>query len=187
MEKQMIGIGIPTAGSMKVETVVSLINLFKEGLSLQLFFIKSSMIPANRSSIILKALGAQCTHVFFLDSDMELPYGILSKLLEHKKEIVSVYANKKGLPLVSVIKPLRIMFEEPKELFECESVGLACTLVDLKIFEFIPIPWFVLGYKEDNITPEGEDEYFCKKARENGFSIWCDPSMTAGHIGDYTY
>jgi len=186
MEKPMIGIGIPTAGSMKVETVVSLINLFKEGLSLQILFVKSSMIHANRSSIILKALKAQCTHVFFLDSDMELPYGILSKLLEHEKNIVSINANKKGLPLISVVKPLKTD-EDGKELFECESVGLACTLVDLKVFEFIPMPWFVSGYKEDNTTPEGEDEYFCKKARENGFTIWCDPSMTAGHIGDYTY
>ena len=186
MEKPMIGIGIPTAGSMKVETVVSLIDLFKEGLSLQVLFVKSSMIHANRTNVILKALKMKCTHVFFLDSDMKLPYGVLSKLFEHKKEIISINANKKGLPLVSVVKPLK-MDEEGTELFECESVGLACTLIDLKIFEFIPLPWFVFGYKEDNVTPEGEDEYLCKKARQNGFKIWCDPSMTAGHIGDYTY
>lgn len=34
---------------------------------------------------------------------------------------------------------------------------------------------------------ESEDYHFCRIARESGFSLWMDPSVRLGHIGQYTY
>lgn len=185
----MIAIGIPTAGSISVETVMSLLDVLSETLTTRLFFVKGSLIHANRTTIVLQALEAQCTHLFFIDSDMQLETGVLSKLLQHNKDIVSVNCYRKKLPLISVIVPLDKDNgkEMPNELFECESVGLACTLINLKIFESMPVPYFVQGWMEDGVTPLGEDIYFCKKAKQNGFKIWCDPTIKTGHIGDYCY
>jgi hypothetical protein len=98
----------------------------------------------------------------------------------------------KQIPTLSIVKLLgengeRAEGNIPTELFECQSVGFGCTLIDLKIFEFIPMPWFILGYEEDNISPMTEDVYFCTKARDAGFTVWCDPTIKTGHIGDYIY
>ena len=46
-------------------------------------------------------------------------------------------------------------------------------------FQFLPHPW---GDGEF-----GEDLSFCFKARECGYKVWVDTSVTPGHIGNYEY
>jgi hypothetical protein len=33
----------------------------------------------------------------------------------------------------------------------------------------------------------GEDYLFCDRAREHGFEVWIDPSITLGHMGVQEY
>jgi len=37
------------------------------------------------------------------------------------------------------------------------------------------------------VQPVGEDVAFCQQAAEAGLEIWCDPTITLSHIGDYHY
>ena len=190
-ENIKVGIAVATTGLIRMETVISLIQTCTLGIPVEAFFAKG-MLHSNRLKLVLQCLKTKCTHVLFVDSDMQLQPDSLPRLLEHKKDIISVTYNTKTTPSLSVVKLLgengeRVEGNIPIELFECQSVGFGCTLIDLKIFEFIPMPWFVLGYEEDNVSPMTEDVYFCTKARDAGFTVWCDPTIKTGHIGDYIY
>ena len=45
-------------------------------------------------------------------------------------------------------------------------------------------PYFDFNYKGKEV---GEGVYFCLKAKDAGYEIWCDPTMDIGHIGEYIY
>ena len=192
MDEIKVGVGLPTNGYVKTETAGSLAELCTKGIPLQVFLSKGSMLHSMRTNLVLMALKNKCSHILFVDSDMKLHPDSLPILLGHKKDIVSFNYSAKALPREPVVKLLgangeRVVGEIPKELFECSAVGFGCTLIDLRIFEFIPLPWFVFGYLDDGVSAVGEDVYFCEKARANGFEVWCDPTVRTIHVGDYEY
>ena len=194
MENNVIlGVGIPTlSGSLRMETVVSIVDIIaNSGFPVAIFFCKGSILPDNRKKLVVDALRARCTHLLFLDADIELEKGAVQKLLAHDKFIVGGNIHKKSLPLQDTTKLLgkngeAVVGELPDELFQCHSVATACMLIKMKVFREIDKPWFLFEYDKDgNLT--GEDVWFCKQARKKGFEIWCDPTIEIGHIGDYTY
>jgi 2-polyprenyl-3-methyl-5-hydroxy-6-metoxy-1,4-benzoquinol methylase len=54
--------------------------------------------------------------------------------------------------------------------------GGGCMLIDMNVFSRIPSPWFEPEFKY------GTDVQICTKAREQGYSVWCDTSITLGHV-----
>lgn len=187
-----VGVAMPTSGSIKTDTVISLFNLTNSGVSVQMLFTKGgSIIPDSRKKLVLQGFENKCTHIFFVDSDMILEYQTLERLLLHKKDIIGTNAHIKALPVQSVVKLLgengkRVAGEVSKELFKCYAIGFGCALINIDVFNHIEKPWFLFDYdEEENII--GEDVYFCEKARAAGFDVWCDATILAGHIGDYVY
>jgi hypothetical protein len=187
-----IGIGLPSTGVMRVETAASLISIIATSkIYTQVMFTKGSVIPQSRNKLVKDSIREGFTHIFFIDTDMILPPDTLTRLLSHKKPIVAASFNFKKLPLSSVVKLMGkngeiVGGELPSELFECYAIGTGCSLIDVSVFKEIDHPWFLFDYDKDGelIT---EDVFFCDKARAKGFSIWCDPSIKTGHIGDYVY
>ncbi len=47
-------------------------------------------------------------------------------------------------------------------------------------------PWFNFGRKEQAIVI-GEDVWFCRSARDAGYDVWCDPTVSVFHLGDFAY
>jgi GT2 family glycosyltransferase len=188
----ILGIGVPTAGKITMETTASIINIITtSNFPVGTFFVKGSIILDNRRKIVLNALKARCTHLLFLDSDIELENGTLQKLFAHKKSVVGANIHMKSLPLRDTTRLLGkdgeiVIGKLPDKLFECYSVATACMLIKMEVFREIDRPWFLFEYdKDENLT--GEDVWFCKQARKKGIEIWCDPTIKVGHIGDYTY
>lgn len=69
--------------------------------------------------------------------------------------------------------------------FMVDAFGSGFMLTRTSVYERIEWPWFWL----DMITPTGkdrpqimnEDIAFCRKAREAGYQLWCDPTVEAIH------
>jgi hypothetical protein len=61
--------------------------------------------------------------------------------------------------------------------------------IDIERVQRIPRPLFDAPAIIPNpeVTPMGEDLYFCRKARAWGLEVWCDPTIEIKHIGDYEY
>ena len=180
-----ICIGIPTAESIKTQTVLDLFELTKRNNIDKVIVKQSALVHTNRETIVLDALKTDCTHLLFLDSDMSFGSLILEKLIAHDKDIVGLiyyFKTTEGRPVVYMDerKPLD-KNNIPRKLFKCHAIGTGCLLIKLSVFEKIERPWF---FFEESC---GEDIYFCEKAHKSGFDIWCDGMLEIKHIGEYKF
>lgn len=195
-----MAIAIITNRGVKAETVRSVMNLMattKHQL-LPIVATQGYTIAENRAFAVIQAIKAGCSHILFLDDDMIFPEDTLEKLLAHKQEVVGVYSFSRALPLTPTVAFMDengnhlphdqiAIFKRPAELFECFSIGMGVALIDLKVFDVIDKPWFEFRNHPSGKNLVGEDAWFCEKAKEKGYKIWCDPTIDIKHIGDYQY
>ena len=191
---------MPTNRGIKPKTVLSLLRII-DTTKYDFHFIVASegyTIAENRIYIATQALKAKCDYLLFIDDDMVFPENTLTQLLSHKKDVVGVVAHSRALPLMPVVEFFdeqevsltdRLMgnWNIPKVLFKVKMVGGGVVLIDLKVFEKIEKPWFFMTQHEFGMTKMGEDAWFCKQVREKDMEIWCDPTLSIGHIGDYVF
>lgn len=192
----MILVGMCCGGTVEAQTMLSLLNLLdgQTPFSIQIGGYK----PHSMNNLVKEAQSLKATHLLSIDPDMIFPADGLAKLVAAKKDIVGVNYRARGnhvtqdAPASTIKFPgkeengYRTVNEEdfPTELFECAAVGLGLTLIDMKVFDKLPFPWFHTTETSEHST---EDIVFCKEAREAGFEVWCDPKIEMGHIGKYVY
>lgn len=193
-------ITICTNRDIKPQTVQSLADMiaYTDTEVMTLIAREGYTIAENRNYSIFKALENNCTHILFIDDDMEFPSCTLDCLLFHKKEVVGVDSKSRKLPLSTTVglmkdgklwNPSEVpgFYKMPQDLFECWSIGFGVALIDLKVFDAIKKPWFSFEVHPSGMIMKGEDAWFCDQAREEGYKIWCDPTIEIGHIGEYNY
>ena len=56
-------------------------------------------------------------------------------------------------------------------------------LIKRRVLEAIDDPWFEPSQDAVGLN---EDLNLCRKIREAGFTLWCDPTALLGHISHYT-
>lgn len=199
-----IGIGIPNRGTINTVTMENLIAImfdcFLKGHSVQLITLESTYVDWGRVNCVRKAQQAGCDRLLFVDTDMEFESHALSQLLSHDKPIIGVnYFTRDQTKSVSTIKlkgnqgptgetRRGSVNDLPSEVFEVFAVGTGFMLIDMKVFEKTPQPWFRNTYDgETGDFRYGDDVWFCKQAIAAGFSVWCDPTLIIGHRGSFLY
>jgi len=197
-------IGMPTGGTIRAETVASLIGAMNElqkhdiyaNLSMQL----GGYVAPNRNRLVQNAIDAGATHLMFIDADMIFPADGIWKLIQHKKDIVGANYNVRmsptsedfSGPTISLWDPKKKMNFTPrskdlsKELFQVYTLATGFMLIDLNIFKKLKKPYFIEWSTENN-EHMTEDVYFCKEANKVGIELFCDPTIEMGHIGSYAY
>jgi len=194
--KPKIAIATPTNRGFKPQTVLSLLNMVASHTDVAFHFVCATegfTIAENRHYCVAKAQKEECSHILFIDDDMTFPKDTLTRLREHEKAVVGVLSYSRKLPLTPTVAALgkegepRLLEGTPEELFTCYSVGFGVILIDMKVFEKLPRPFFKFEVTNIGKVYIGEDEYFCNQARLNGINIYCDPTLSIGHVGDYTY
>ena len=66
-------------------------------------------------------------------------------------------------------------------LTQVDSVGSAAMVIQRRVIERMPFPWFRFLYRESGEILLTEDHYFCWKAGECEFQVWAHPNMTCSH------
>jgi hypothetical protein len=201
MKKNKIIIGIPSIGNVRVETVVSLCKMLSStpGLIYEIVDPITSYIPHNRELIAKEAVRLDADYVLYIDTDMTFPADALTKLLSRNKEIIGVMYNYKGTPprptakLDPKYKDECKVIEKNGEVFgsitdetkpfRCRAVGTGFFIIKVSVLKKLERPYFTFIPETENNEVVGEDVYFCDKAREAGYEIWCDPTIKIGHIG----
>lgn len=179
-----ICLGIPSYKTIHPRTLNSLLRLVEASEHDFIFSVRNHhSIAHNRNKIVEEAEGSD--YILFVDADMTFGEGTLKRLLAQNKDIIGVDYSYKELPRQTTVK--HDFKETPKELFSCRAVGGGILLVKTSVFKKIAKPYFVMDHNEEGYIAKGEDVYFCEKAREAGFEIYCDPTLIIGHVGDYTY
>lgn len=186
-----LAIGIATTGGIKTRTFVALIKLFKKDPQ-HTFIIawEGCNVHQTRTNIVKEAQKYNCTHLLFIDYDMLFEDDLAEKLMKHDKDIIGVNSMVRDLPLTTTVKlhneKGEQIYEPSTELFECQAVGTGVMMIKMSVFDKLPQPWFFYEQNGGEMKT-GSDMWFCNKAKEAGFKIWCDPRIKVGHIGDYVY
>lgn len=187
-------LSIISGGSIKTDTVSCLLDSVAHLPPRITLFLPVGGYPAqNRTMAVEGAIKAGSTHIMFIDGDQIFPPDGIARLLGQDKEIIGGNYNMRRIPLISVTKLLgkdgkfinSSSKKFPNKTFKVGAVGTGFCMIDLKVFEKIPKPWFVADFIDGEFMTE--DVYFCNKARSFGIDVWCDPTLDIKHIGDYKY
>ena len=172
---------------IRSQTTGMLIALFKARPDMRLIIKQSPYVHDNREQVAVDFLQTDCTHLFFVDSDMLFKPDVLDTLLSHDKDIVGARyykrMGKEGVPIVKSRYDLPGM-SLPNHIYKNYALGGGCMLIKRAVFEKMPRPWFSLGTVDNWL---GEDVFFCRKAKENGIEVWEDPTLEVLHIGEKLY
>ena len=138
-------------------------------------------------------LESDATHLFLTEQDMLLPKHAIPALLELRKPVASgLYFLRKGrgqpcLYAKTVTLPSNPYPHAPVTLFPLDRPfgqlglcpGLGCVLIERRVFEAVPEPWFDLAEGK-----YGSDMYFYTKVKDAGFEVWMHPGVCCDQI-DY--
>lgn len=160
-------------------------------------FLINSLIYDSRNKLAAYAVEEEFDYILWLDSDMVFPPNTLERMMktldEHPEiDILNALYFRRGAPFTPVaFDVLDIndkgecnfvdMTEVPEGLKEIAGCGFGCVLmrtdclIDLAA-KYGHNTWFTpLG----NV---GEDCSFCIRARNEGYKIFCDPTIPIGHM-----
>ena len=172
----------------RMKTVGTLIALFKARPDMMFISKSGPYVFSNRNQVVEDFLLTDCTHLFFVDSDMLFQPEVLDRLIADDKDIVGAQYNrrieKENDPVVATRYQMNPGDQLPQRVFKNYAVATGCLLIKREVFNKIPKPWFFHGTEE---RPEGDDIHFCNKATANGYELFIDGSLKVGHVGSKTY
>jgi len=181
---------VPSMDMVAAGFAQSLAMLQKGGNETAIMFQVGSLIYEARNKLAKQAIKMGAEWTMWFDSDMIFPPETMIKLLEHNAPIVSGAYFRRSPPYHLVA------FDEcdtknrkwtdlklPTETVSCGGVGFGCVLVKTDVLFDVAAKfqtWF------EPMNGFGEDLSFCWRARECGYDILLDPSVSCGHIGHIT-
>lgn len=195
MEKRKILIAVPCMDMVSARFAQSLATLKKVDNCVVSFLINSLIYDA-RNKLAGYAVDGEFDFVLWLDSDMVFPPNTLERMVktldEHPEiDILNALYFRRGTPFSPVAYDrLEIndrgecdyedMKDVPTELSEIAGCGFGCVLMRtdclLDLAAKFGAVWFT------PIGNVGEDCSFCIRARNEGYKIYCDPTIKIGHM-----
>ena len=192
-------IAVPCMDQVSALFAHSLATLNKVG-EVQLAMTVGSLIYTARNDFAKSVISKNADALLFFDSDMTFPEDTLERMVKHVedgKDIISGLYFKRRPPFSPVLyKELgyrpetdETYFEEllelptSKEPFEVAGAGMGCCMITKNVLLDLALnyqTWF------NPIHNMGEDLAFCIRARDLGYKIWCDPTISCGHVGQLT-
>lgn len=160
-----------------------------------------SLITRARNEMAATFLTTDYSHLCFIDADIEFGPADIAKLWNLQADIaVGLYQMKKiDAPLSAWRngKMIRIA-SGMTEPFAVDYAGTGFFMINRKVLDHMaPL---VESYEGPNgrvsaffMTPihddgfESEDFHFCRRVREEGFTIVADPSIRLKHYGQFAY
>ena len=71
----------------------------------------------------------------------------------------------------------------------CDVLPHGLVLVKRQVYEKMPQPHYLQEYIPEHNLEIGEDIFFCQKALQAGFEVWCDQELSreVAHIGIFHF
>ena len=143
-----------------------------------------------RNSLVELVLEDGADYLWFMDDDHAFSPDLLWRLLAWEKDLVVPVCLMRTHPYYPVTfaermsddengkaRYLPVYFPDQPDsgLIKLEAGGCAGMLIHRRVLEAIEPPWFEYGFAS-------EDLIFCQKAKEAGFTLYCDLAARLGHI-----
>jgi hypothetical protein len=162
-----------------------------------LYFNNGTLLAEQRSALAKLALKDGASWLIWLDSDMRFPSDTFPRLMGHKVPIVGAGYPTRKMPAIEPTAYTdyecqdRIYTEDDSTgLVPVSAMGFGCICVHREVYEAMPPPWFHIPWDAEKMKHDcGEDIYFCRKAKENGFEVMLDHDLSKEvfHIGNAEY
>jgi len=197
-----VAITIPMQDECKAEFTLSLASMVNQvhcdpppGLAqLGIFSMRTSILPNARNGLTDQVIDLGFTHQLWIDSDMEFPVDMLTRLAAHRKEVVGINAMMRRPPYESTAETAQGVKLETNEhssgLEKVHRLGTGVLLLDLAVFARIRRrPWFTFEWIGGKRTHRGEDYVFCQRLRKAGATLWVDQDLSkeVGHVGSFSF
>ena len=153
--------------------------------------VEGTNVAKQRNVGVKGFLKTDFTHLFFVDSDMILPKNALIKLLSTDKDVITGLYFQKKEPFFPIIgkksgDKLEWLVGYPQNsIIDVEYCGMGCCLIKRNVLEVMLPKLDVIGELPQFFSYANnlsEDIFFCDKAMDSGFKIFCDTSVKCGHI-----
>uniref|UniRef100_A0A6H1ZVL4 Putative glycosyl transferase n=1 Tax=viral metagenome TaxID=1070528 RepID=A0A6H1ZVL4_9ZZZZ len=185
-------IAIPSyTGKVPLELMMELFHQEQvKDLNLRFTYTKRVPIEKARNGICKFALEEGMDYVLFVDDDQIIPRETIKKLVELDKDIVCTpILDRNGEGRIALFNKDWDDILDCTEDMEVGYCGMGCTLIKIDVLKELYSKYerpFEFGYigEDDDQRYLGEDLMFTKRARENGFNIWCKHDIKPIHLGD---
>lgn len=191
-------IAIPTNRNIEAQTFKSIYDLITpEGYTVDFQYFWGYQVDQVRNLIAEWTMKNGYDYLFAVDSDIAFSSDTLIKLLAHDKDLVSgVYIQRiPGRHTIEIMRKnaqggiTHVNWDDIKGqgLVPIDGCGFGCVLIKTQVFNAIPYPHFLYHSAIDHANTVSEDVHFCNQARDRGFTLWADTSITCEHIGSWTF
>ncbi len=191
-------IGGPTRDMISAKFAVNAAHLYAYtrefgpwGRNVHIDFISSTYIHVGREHFLEAVIKQGATHVFWLDTDMELPRETIVLLAMHEQPVVACnYVTRHGTGLFTAHRgDERVPTTEASTGLEAvEYAGMGAMLMLTDVVADLPRPWFRHGINAQG-GDVGEDVVFCRTLGAKGHTVYIDHDLSkeVGHIGQTTF
>jgi len=183
----------------------------KHGITIQIGSICGCSVVSRARNLLSKdMLESECTDLIFIDSDINFMPDDIFRLMawttDPKKGIVAGVPRTRSTDKVYITD---LNYDENNQLtmngmglVKANRVATAFMMVRREVFvkmtEAHP-EWTYYDKKTERMVPclfdfmltdegyMGEDFLFCDRARDLGFEVWIDPTISLGHMGVQEY
>jgi hypothetical protein len=173
-----------------------------------------SLITRARNILTAMFLESDCTHLMFIDSDIEFDVESVLRALAYDKPIMAAAYPKKALPIQYAIN-FKFVNQENRQIrvengaVEVLDASTGFFLVKRETVEKMCQAYPELHYRNDSNIDErfnkycyalfdtwldpddnrylSEDYTFCRRWQKIGGEIWLDPNTKLNHVGSYTF
>ena len=197
MREKTILIAIPTNKNIEAATFKSIFDLkVPAGYKTHFQYFYGYQIDQIRN--LIADWGKGFDYLFCVDSDIVLPSDTLIKMLDADKDVISgLYIQR--IPDTHTLEVyeengqggvVNIPWEnicDVNGVTEIAACGFGCVLIKGEVLHGIEYPHFVYRSAISHANTFSEDIYFCQKAREKGFKVWCDTTILCEHVGAFTF
>jgi len=198
----MVGILIPSGdGMININTGIAFATMFKP--PHRIHTVQGHNIHILRNMLVEMAIrNEDCTHLFFLDSDVIPPPFALMRLLRRDIDIACGIYSMKAPPYapLTIMRPQRpdgttkfnYYFEITDQLLNktvhADATGAGCLLIKREVIDSMGPPWFDVLPQEHGLSAIGEDLVFFDRAKKEGHEIVLDLSVHCDHaVGSTSY
>ncbi len=148
----------------------------------------SPFIGRARNDLVDKFLASGFDTLLFLDSDVGFDVKALTRVLNHKQEIVGGFVPKRDVSREEVYHQRGFTGSMTgvmqDGLFQSLEMPTAFMRIKRSAFEKIARPYFRAESSEDAY---GEDIYFSRKWIAAGEHFWVDSDINFTHTGDFIW
>lgn len=198
----------PYLHSYFVESFVQMLAYTKEkqketGIECDFRLVWGAYIDVMRNQSVSLAIKGKYDYLMMLDADMIYPAQTVVQSVGHDKPVIcglyywkTLKPYKKGIGAgyaphaykefdESIFKDspkwisVNVQRQE-KDVIEVDGLGGGGMCIKREVLEKVGRPQFECTWESTEIS--GEDLNFCKKAKKEGYKIFCDLSLKFGHI-----